>query len=128
MPYPTSVSEPEDSNMKHDHEKTKPYPTSVSEPEYNNMKPYYEKKIRHPTSVSEPEDNNALKGSKSMNTSRPETEWTQNVTIRQWHRKQQLEHPPRVKYILFKNKNSGNPPVIPAGAQQLDGVGCTLDI
>ena len=56
------------------HEKKKPYPTSVSEPEDNHMKRDHEKEIRYPISVSEPEDNNALKGSKSMNTSRPETE------------------------------------------------------
>ena len=40
IPHPTSVSEPEDNNMKHYkkhyHEKTKPYPTSVSEPEDDN--------------------------------------------------------------------------------------------
>ena len=38
--YPTSVSEPEDNNMKHDmqhyHEKKTPYPTSVSELEDTN--------------------------------------------------------------------------------------------
>ena len=67
-PYPTSVSESEDNNMKHHQEKKKPYPTSVSEPEDNNMKHYHEKTIPHPTSklslraegtsVSQPEDNN----------------------------------------------------------------------
>ena len=43
-PYPTSVSEPEDNNMKHYHDKRKPYPTSVSEPEDNNMKPIMRRK------------------------------------------------------------------------------------
>ena len=51
------------------HEKKKPYPTSVSGPEDNDMKPYHEKKIRHPTSVSEPEENDVLKASKSMSAS-----------------------------------------------------------